>query len=395
VPIGPAFPISNGMILNKKKVFICITKSNWGGAQKYVFDIATSINRELFDISILLGGNGELKKRLEEKNIRIIELENSQRDIKTKKDFGLFFELYTIFRKEKPDIIHLNSSKMGFIGVLTVFVLNLYFKLTSKNYKLKAIFTAHGWSFNENRNFLSKLFFKVIHIMTIIMSHQTIVVAEILKNQIPKIFRKKIVVIKNGISEIDFIEREIAKEKLFGRKLLIKDKIFVGTISELHKNKGLTYIIEAISKTTKNIIFLIIGEGEERHNLEILIKKLGAENKIFLIGKIEEASRYLKAFDIFTLTSITEAFPYVLLEAGLASLPVIASNVGGIPEIIENGQTGILIQPRNSEEIKDKIEEIAKNIDKYSFFGKNLKEKIEKEFTKEKMIEKTFLLYNK
>lgn len=122
------------MISGKKKVFICITKSNWGGAQKYVFDIATSINRELFDISVLLGGNGELKKRLEEKNIKIIELENSQRDIKTKKDFGLFFELYKIFKKEKPDIIHLNSSKMGFIGALAVFVLNLYFKLTAKNY---------------------------------------------------------------------------------------------------------------------------------------------------------------------------------------------------------------------------------------------------------------------
>ncbi|MCX6717378.1 MAG: glycosyltransferase, partial [Candidatus Taylorbacteria bacterium] len=211
------------------------------GAQKYVFDIATSIDQELFDVSVLLGGNGELKKGLEEKNIKTIELENSQRDIKARKDFRLFFELYKIFKKEKPDIIHLNSSKMGFIGTLAVFVLNLYFKLTFKSYKLKTIFTAHGWSFNENRGFLSKLFFRVIHIMTIIMCHQTIVVAEILKNQIPKIFRKKIVVIRNGISKIDFIERETAREKLFNNNFQLKDMILVGTMKQFQKQLKISF----------------------------------------------------------------------------------------------------------------------------------------------------------
>ena len=121
--------------------------------------------------------------------------------------------------------------------------------------------------------------------------------------------------------------------------------------------------------------------------------KLGISNKVFLIGQIDYASLYLKAFDIFVLSSITEALPYVLLEAGYASLPIIASNVGGIPEIIENNKTGILISTKNSEEIKNSIEYLIKNPLKSKVLGDSLKEKVAKNFTQKMMLEKTFSLY--
>jgi glycosyltransferase involved in cell wall biosynthesis len=367
----------------KKKIFICITKSNWGGAQKYVFDIATQLPHISYDTCVLLGGNGELKDKLEEKNIKTISLKNSQRDMGIKREFGLFFELYKIFKKESPDIIHLNSSKMGFVGALTGRICGVK----------KIIFTAHGWSFNEDRNLISKFIFKILQILTIIMSHKTIVVAEILKKQIPRKFRKKIIVIRNGISDIDFIEKNEARKIISGENLIPLNSIWVGTISELHKNKGLEYVIKAMAEIIGSVAFVLIGEGEERKNLEDLIKKLGAQNKIFLIGKIDNASKYLKAFDIFTLTSITEAFPYVLLEAGLASLPVIATNIGGIPEIIENKKTGLLIKTKNIDGIKSNVEEYLKSLDKYSSFGERLHEKIMTDFTKEKMVKNTIALY--
>jgi len=96
---------------------------------------------------------------------------------------------------------------------------------------------------------------------------------------------------------------------------------------------------------------------------------------------------------MLTLSSITEALPYMLLEAGNASLPVIASDVGGISEIIENNKTGILVTPKNSEEIKTSIEYLLKNPEKAKGFGQALKEKVSKYFTQKSMLEKTFLLY--
>lgn len=380
------------MQVEKKKLFICITKSNWGGAQKYVFDIATNTPRDQFDTTVLLGGTGDLKTKLENAGVKTLLLENSQRNINILKEIGLLFELVKLFRKEKPDIIHLNSSKMGLVGAFAG-------RITGVK---KIIFTAHGWAFNENRNLLSKFFIKFLHILTIILCHKIISVSENTKKQIGKIFSKKIVVIKNGLREIELKDKELAREELTVlmkqkntriSNILSKKPVWIGTISELHTNKGLSYAIEAISKVKNNVIFVIIGEGERRKKLEELAVKLGISNKVILIGQLDSASSYLKAFDIFTLTSITEALPYVLLEAGQASLPTIATDVGGIPEIIENNKSGLLISSRNSEEIKNSIEYLIKNPGIAASFGNMLKMNISNSFSQKIMIEKTFVIY--
>lgn len=383
------------MYHDKKKLFICITKSQpWGGAQKYIFDIATNTPRDQFDTTVLLGGTGDLKKKLDEAGVKTLIVKNSQRDIDAKKEFGLLFELIKVFKKEKPDIIHLNSSKMGFTGALAGRIAGVK----------KIVFTAHGWAFNENRSFFSKCFFRILHNMTIMLCDNTIAVSEITKNQIGKLFRKKIVVIRNGLRDTELKSRDSAREMLSIKILQKNTKVsfllsenptWIGTISELHTTKGLNYAIEAISKIKNNIIFIVMGEGEKRKELEEQTVKLGVSNRVFLVGHVDLASSYLKAFDIITLSSITEALPYMLLEAGYASVPVIASNVGGISEIIENNKTGILVSPRNSEEIKTSIEYLLKNPEKAKSLGDSLKAKISKDFSQKSMLEKTFVLYRK
>jgi glycosyltransferase involved in cell wall biosynthesis len=371
---------------SKKKVFICITKSNWGGAQKYVFDIATGAPKETIDMTVLLGGDGELKKRLDEAGVPVIMLKNSQRDIDTKKEFGLFLELWRIFKKEKPDVIHLNSSKMGGTGALVGRLLGIK----------KIIFIAHGWAFNEDRPRYQKIILRVFHIITILLAHQTIAVSQITSDQIGWPWNKKIVVIRNGLRKIDFLEkdsaRKIVSEKI-SQKNIGPDIPWIGTISELHKTKGLHYAIEAIARMQKNSIFIVIGEGQERKNLEQLIVNLHMTERIFLVGRIESAASYIKAFDIFTLTSISEALPYALLEAGAAALPVVASKVGGIPEIIEDGKTGILARPRNTHDIERAITFLLTEHTTARLLGKNLETKIKKEFTPESMLTKTLALY--
>ena len=358
----------------KTKVFVCITKSNWGGAQKYVFDIATNTPRDQFDTTVLLGGTGDLKRKLESAGVKTIVLKNSQRDIDTKKEFSLLFDLIKIFRKEKPDIVHLNSSKMGFTGALAARIAGIK----------KIVFTTHGWAFNEDRPWWQKILARIFHILTILLSHKAIAVSQITKDQIGSPWNKKMIVIRNGLRPIDFKGQKSAREmlsiKILEKNLdvketFLKNPVWVGTISELHKTKGLNFAIEAVSKI-ENCIFIIIGDGEERKNLEELIKRLKLSNKVFLMGRIEMASSYLKAFDIFTLSSITEALPYALLEAGSASLPVIASNVGGIPEIIENEKSGILIRSKSSEEIKRAIEYVLNNAKKADSFGYELNKKV-------------------
>src|SRR5690606_1306505 len=101
-----------------KKILYVITKANWGGAQKYVFDLACHSQKNGFDSLVAFGQGGKLQKKLTDHNVKTIKIENLDRDISIIKDFLVFLDLLKIFTKEKPDIIHLNSSKIGGLGAL-------------------------------------------------------------------------------------------------------------------------------------------------------------------------------------------------------------------------------------------------------------------------------------
>ena len=147
------------------------------------------------------------------------------------------------------------------------------------------------------------------------------------------------------------------------------------------------------NESTNLPILIIIGEGERKEKLQARINRYNLQNSVFLVGRINDASKYLKAFDIFTLTSITEALPYVILEAGLAGLPIIASAVGGIPEIIDDMESGILVRPKEPAEIEKALSFLLKNPDKMALFKEKITDKIRREFSKEKMVRETLALY--
>jgi glycosyltransferase involved in cell wall biosynthesis len=270
----------------------------------------------------------------------------------------------------------------------------------------KIIFTGHGWAFNEDRSKLQKKIIYLLHLLTIFLSHKVIAVSEQTKNQISRgnSYNKKIIVIKNGLDKINFLNKALAKKTISAQlpsDFNIEHRPWIGTISELHKNKGLKYLIEAIhlldleSDDKSNLpVVIIIGDGEKKEKLQQRIIRYNLEDTVFLVGRIDEAQKYLKAFDIFTLTSITEALPYVILEAGQAGLPIIASGVGGIPEIIDDMENGILVRPKEPVEIKKAITFLLNNSEKMTILGQNIQKKIIENFSREIMIKKIIELYN-
>jgi glycosyltransferase involved in cell wall biosynthesis len=368
----------------KKKIFFCITKGNFGGAQRYVFDLATSLPADIFSTAVLHGEGEALPKKLHKKNIRTLKLETLIRNIRLGQDIKTLREIIRIFKTEKPDIIHLNSSKMGLLGGLAG-------RLTKVP---RIIFTGHGWAFNEERNWFVRKGLLFLHWITILLSHETIAVSEKTKKDISSLpfIKDKITVIHNGVGPQKFLDGFTARQTLAPE---IIANTWIGTISELHKNKGLDFAIHAFAKLSteyKDSTFVIIGEGEERKNLETLISEYGLSKRIFLLGFIENAARYLKAFDVFTLTSRTEAFPYVLLEAGYAGLPIVASNVGGIPEIIDKE---FLIEKGSVSMIEKTVEKILDNPITKKEVGERNKNHIQKKFSLSQTVQKTIALYLK
>jgi glycosyltransferase involved in cell wall biosynthesis len=372
----------------RKKILYVITKSNWGGAQKYVFELATGLPKSQFEPVVVLGGNGMLTEKLKSSGIKTISLPNLERDINFFKEFSVLKDLIKIFWRERPDVVHLNSSKIGGLGSLAGRIYNILNLLTI-NHKLqtKIIFTAHGFAFNEDRPKIIKIILFILNYITILWCHKTIVINEREFNQVKKLpfTGKKLEFIYIGARAIKGLR--VSKDA--------DSPLSIGTLSELTKNKGLEYAIEAIARLkNKNITFTVIGpDGGEAKRLEKLIQERGISDRVQLLGFKENATSYLHLFDIFTLTSVKEGLPYAVLEAGLAELPVVASNVGGIGEIIEDGKSGILIEPKNVEQIVESLSKLIDDQKLRATLGQNLKKIVEQKFSIKEMLEKTQKLY--
>jgi glycosyltransferase involved in cell wall biosynthesis len=334
---------------NLKTLVFIITKSNWGGAQRYVFDLCVAM-RDNFLVKVILGGDGPLAEKLKGAGIEVMAINELGRDVNFIKDLKAGWKIWKALLKIKPDIVHLNSSKIGGVGSLAA-------RLA---FVPKIIFTAHGWAFNEDRSPFQKSLIAFIMWLTLVFSHKTIAVSEAIRKQVLyfPFIKNKIIVIPLGIAPVDYFNKDEAQQKLLG-SIPNKDICVIGSIGELHPIKGQGYAVGAVANLIskgKKIRYIICGEGAYRPILEKKIADLNMRENIILAGNVPEAARYLKAFDIFLFPSLSEASGYAALEAGMAGLPVIASAVGGVPEIIDDMVSGILIQPEKPNEIVAAIE---------------------------------------
>jgi glycosyltransferase involved in cell wall biosynthesis len=292
----------------------------------------------------------------------------------------LLVSLSKIIQRERPDVIHVNSSKLAGLGAFACFFHNVFWKLGIINWKINCVFTAHGWPFNEDRNFLARGLIYFFSWLTSFFANITITISQkdFEQGKRMPLVGHRMRLIHNGIEKIDFYSRELARTKLG----LPQEEHVVGVIAELTPNKGLEYLAAAAANIP-NVNFVVIGEGE-------LFEKLKS-TRLKLLGFVPEANRYLKAFGIFVLPSLKEGLPYVLLEAGQAGLPVVASNVGGIPEIV--GNAGMLVPPKNTELLARAINALKSNKQLRTNLGFQLRDQVSKSFSLESFLTKTYALY--
>jgi glycosyltransferase involved in cell wall biosynthesis len=389
---------------NKKKILYIITKSTpFGGAQRYVLELALHAKSHGHEVLVALGGEGELHERLVKNNIKVHSIKSLEKNIHGLKDLLVFINIFSLLLKEKPDVVHLNSSKVGLLGAIASRLRNftrVIGRIPRTKYFIhntRIVFTAHGWAFTEDRHPFSKFILQYFQWFTVLLSHTTIAVSHGTKKEIGHmpLMENKIVVIHNGISPPKLLPKNLARKKL-APLIPHEGTLWIGVIAELHKNKGLEYGIDAFARLTKNhpeARLVIVGDGEEREILSWIISRYKIEDRVTLAGYHTNASSYLGAFDIFLLPSIKEGFPYTILEAGAAGLPVVASRVGGIPEIIRHGNTDLLVEPKNIDNIESVLEKLIVSKDMRTQQGEKIKHHVQTNFSNTQMRQKTMAIY--
>lgn len=377
------------MTVREHKVLIGITKSNFGGAQRYVLDLASALKAQNVDITVACGGDGMLVDKLHTAGVRVIGIRAFGRDVKVLSDIVSFFTLLRILHHKRPDIFHVNSSKMGLLGALAGRIYGVP----------RIIFTAHGWAFNEPRVWFVRFFFYLLSCTIVLLAHCTIAVSSAVARDIGRFafIRRRVTVVRNGIDTPAFLDRATARRALAEKSTGLSDGLWVGTVAELHPVKGLRQAMRgfgAFFSTHKNAQYIVIGEGELRNKLEHEIKKNGLEQHVHLVGFVDDAAAYMQAFDMFLLPSLSEALNYAVLEAGTAGLPVIATSVGGMPEVIEHEKNGLLIEPNDENAIAHALRALADNAEKRHALGEALRTRVRDAFSLTRMVAETMRVYD-
>ncbi len=383
---------------HKTKILYLVTQAQYGGAQKYISDLMLNLDENKYIAEAAVGeiyDNPEWIKNLKSQGFKIWRLKHVVREVNFWHDFLSAFELYKLFLKSKPDIIHLNSSKIGSTGSVMGWI---YKKLHKKN--LKIIYTVHGFVFTEPLNIFRRKFYLWSERFSGKLKDKLICVSEYdkitgLNEHIAH--HKKIVTIHNGIDleNIQFLSKTEAQKYLKTTYKLPEFKHLIGTVANLYSTKGLRYLVRAakyITQKNKDVIFVVIGEGSLRKKLSEKIKKLDLEKKFFLLGEIKNSTRLLPAFDIFCLSSIKEGLPYTLIEALAAGLPIVTTHVGGILEIVEPEVNALTVPPEKPAELAKAIQNLLNNPKLQQEFHKNNLHKA-KEFDLQKMIFQTEKVY--
>jgi len=346
----------------KPSILYIITQGSWGGAQRYVFDLATNLADEL-DITVAVGepnGKKDLQEKLQVKGqrskVQVIQLKHLVRRISPFHDLLALFELKKLYKKINPDIVHLNSSKAGIIGSIASW-------LRITGYGL-LVYTVHGWVFTEPLGRLKTFLCRKLEQWTARLKDRIIVLSEhdgTIAKQVLYIPEKKLALTPLGFQATPLLSKEAAREALqsMAKNPIPNSAIWIGTIAGLYKTKGIDILIQAIHNLNfqfpvSSFQFLIIGDGPEKNNLGLLVSGYGLPN-IHFLGYQEDASQYLNVFDLFVLPSRKEGFPYTILEAINAGVPIVATRVGAVPERIKHKKTGLLVEPGNAAALSEQL----------------------------------------
>ncbi len=213
------------------------------------------------------------------------------------------------------------------------------------------------------------------------------------------VMESQVTVVRNGIDTEEFALESKQDARAEFRRLHFGNDAYgkiILCVAELHERKGQKYLIEAMKSVLgefPDMRLVFVGDGPSRAHYEKLASYLG--ERVIFLGRRKDVAQLMTASDIFVLPSIREAFGLVLLEAAIAGLPVVATNVGGIPEIIENGKSGILVEPKDSEDLALAIKLLLKNPQDTQTLCKNLRIKVDMEFDARLMAQRTADVYDK
>jgi glycosyltransferase involved in cell wall biosynthesis len=308
------------------RFLILITLAETGGAQTYVASLLPALAAR-FEVVVAAHGEGPLVDAARDAGVRFVSLRHVRRPLHPARDLMGLFELVALIRRERPDIVHVNSSKAGALGRIAAALARVPV----------TVYTVHGWAFKAYTGGASTLYRSADRLLARATT-VTICVTETERAAglaARTCGAERTVVIQNAV-DVDAAPR--ARND--------GDPPRIVTVGRLAWPKDPHTLVRALARVrVRPYSALIVGDGPEQAGVEAEVRRLGLESAVQLCGPRHDVPDLLARSDVFVLASRSEGGPISILEAMAAGLPVVASDVGGVGELVAEGTTGILVPP--------------------------------------------------
>ncbi|MBN2089692.1 glycosyltransferase [candidate division KSB1 bacterium] len=364
--------------MKKIKIMHVLPSLEIGGMETALITLINGMDTDRFENQIFCfdfkNYENSIQHRLHDENIPIYIFEKGHGV-----DYWLPIKISRILRKQKIDIVHTRN-----------FAALLYGSIAAKLAGVPgAVADIRGRIPVDEGQKCKRLSFLV---------SKFVGVSEDIKKMLAtdfKIKESKIQTIYNGV-QIPGENQKLDIATLRSKLGLAPNDFVIGTIGRTEPVKDYTSLIRMsapVLQKYRNVKLMIVGDGSQRTELEKLTKDLGVNTQTIFTGYQKEVSNFLRLINLFALTSVSEGISNVLLEAMATSIPVLATEVGGNPEIVRHNQTGFLIPRPNLNQITEKIELLINNPELAKDLGQNGRKWVEEKFTIEKMVSEYQSLY--
>ncbi|GAB6180451.1 glycosyltransferase [Desulfotomaculum defluvii] len=370
--------------MNKIKI-LHVVRPAAGGMKNHLINLIRYTDKNKFSISVACPPSTVLWEELYHMGVNLIPIP-LEGEISPSKDYATIHTLVKYLHQSRTTILHTHSSKAALVGRIAGIIARTPV----------IIFTAHNSIFYEEWPWWKKKIYAMIEKILARFTDRIITVSDALKKELmekEEISSGRLTTIYNGI-EIEKFDIDYNNEEIRKNLNIPVSGMVIGTIARLAPQKGISYLLKAASHLKEyNVTLLIVGDGPLRQELEKEVLSLGLGDRVVFAGMRENIAQVLAALDIFVLPSVTEGLPLTILEAMAAAKPIVATRVGGVPEAILDGRSGIVVPPKDPEALAVALAGLLGEKDRLVPMGKCGQKHVNEKFSITFMVEKTMDLY--
>lgn len=360
----------------------------FGGGAKVVHQIAKGLDKQRYKSMVACASNGLFADMLRKAGVEVVEANMS-----SKHNVLLIPRLAKFMKQRGISVVHTHGPRSNFFGRIAA-------RLAGVPVIVSTVALTIGRESYADVSKFRRSTYLLIDKLTSVYVNRFLVLSELHRDALAAdydIAPGRIRKIYNGIELAEYDANEDNGRAVRRELGIDSSSPIVGFIGRLvQKQKGLPFLLQAAAKVKAvfpNGNFLIVGDGPLKAELESLANDLNIFENCFFTGFREDIPDILSAIDMLVMSSLYEGMPMVILEAMAASKPVIATRVGGIPELVKDGETGILVPPKDVDALADNIIALLKNKDKAQQMGLAGRKRVQESFDVKTMVKKTEAVY--